>query len=123
MPSGGYLKKLSYESHYLYYRIRGGPVHAGLPMYSGRWMDIAEEVEMNLYRQHFVRKKYREETGNEPVEKLTIDFPCYRSKGQWVLNMDDDQVYELTVSGFEKFDEDYLKWLEEIVFELINQPT
>jgi hypothetical protein len=68
---------------------------------------------------------YKEETGNFPYEEEELEFMVWRSKGQWVIDISDEE--KLRLSGresmirFTRTDSDYLEWLENKVMELLTK--
>lgn len=67
---------------------------------------------------------YKSETGTSPVdeEEEVIELDVFRSRGQWILNMTDEQVMELREGlSFTRPDTDYVVWLEEKVMELLTK--
>ncbi len=68
---------------------------------------------------------YKEETGSFPVPEEELEFMCWRSKGQWVIDISDSEKMELSgresIIRFSRTDPDYLEWLENKVIELIRQ--
>ena len=67
---------------------------------------------------------YKAETGQSPGDEEEIEFEVWRSKGQWILNISDEEKFKLAGNmGFIRFnkpDYDYIKWLENKVMELIK---
>lgn len=63
---------------------------------------------------------YKEETGSFPVSEC--EFEVWRSRGQWILNISDEEKIEsFGNEGYFSFpDKDYLNWLENKVMELLN---
>jgi hypothetical protein len=68
---------------------------------------------------------YKEETGNFPVYEEELEFMVWRSKGQWVINISDEEKLQLSgresIIRFTRTDPDYLEWLENKVMELLTQ--
>jgi hypothetical protein len=68
---------------------------------------------------------YRDETGCTAVEEEEYVFTCFRSKGQWVVDISD--VERIGMFGryseivIKRADPDYVRWLEEKVMELLNK--
>lgn len=68
---------------------------------------------------------YKEETGSMPAYEEELEFMCWRSKGQWVIDISDEEKLQLSgrqsMIRFTRTDPDYLEWLENKVMELYNQ--
>jgi hypothetical protein len=70
---------------------------------------------------------YKEETGSFPVYEEELEFMCWRSKGQWVIDITDAE--RLLLFGKESLiritrpDPDYVEWLEKKVMELLTLDT
>jgi hypothetical protein len=68
---------------------------------------------------------YKEETGCTPVNEEELEFTVWRSKGQWVIDISDEQKLQLSgresIIRFTRTDPDYLQWLENKVMELLTQ--
>lgn len=70
------------------------------------------------------RHLYKSETGETPVDEIVQEFMIWRSKGQWIINITDEQ--KLSLWGQESFieitmpDRDYIKFLEDKVLELMK---
>lgn len=68
---------------------------------------------------------YKLETGNTPVDEIELEFDIWRSKGQWIIDITDEEKFSIWgnrgVIQIKKPDDDYIQWLEEKVMELINQ--
>jgi hypothetical protein len=68
---------------------------------------------------------YKNETGNTPFDEVEVEFEVWRSKGQWVLNISDAEKFDLSgrmgIISFNKPDEDYVRWLEEKLMELLSK--
>jgi hypothetical protein len=67
---------------------------------------------------------YKIETGEVPGHVVELEFGIWRSKGQWIINISDEEkmrlfgnrgIIEITLP-----DEDYIRWLEEKVMESIK---
>lgn len=67
---------------------------------------------------------YKLETGGTPVDQVELEFEIWRSRGQWIINISDEEkmrlfgnrgMIELTLP-----DADYIRWLEEKVMESIK---
>lgn len=73
-----------------------------------------------------LRMLYKAETSNAAFDEIECEFEVWRSKGQWVLNMTDAEKFDLSgrmgLIQFVKPDENYVRWLEEKVMELLNKP-
>lgn len=70
------------------------------------------------------RHLYKAETGSFPVDEVEYEFEIWRSRGQWIINMSDEEKFriwgnqgmiELTVP-----DPEYVEWLEKKVMELLT---
>ena len=72
-----------------------------------------------------LRMKYKAETSHTAYDEVECEFEVWRSKGQWVLNMSDAEKFNLSgrmgLIQFVKPDEDYVKWLEDKVMELLTK--
>lgn len=68
---------------------------------------------------------YKQETGSFPVYEEELEFMCWRSKGQWVIDISDEERLELfgrnSLIIFTRPDPDYIQWLEEKVMSLMKQ--
>lgn len=68
---------------------------------------------------------YKLETGSIPAHEIEYEFYIWRSKGQWVIDITDEEKFRIWgnrgVIEITKPDEDYVRWLEEKVMELLNQ--
>ena len=71
------------------------------------------------------RHLYKLETGEAPVDRVELEFDIWRSKGQWIIGISDEEKMRLFGNqGMIKLilpDENYLIWLEEKIMELIRQ--
>ncbi len=71
-----------------------------------------------------IRHLYKQETGCTPVHEVELEFMCWRSKGQWVIDISDEERLGLfgrqSLITFTKPDEDYVEWLENKVMELLT---
>ena len=71
-----------------------------------------------------VQHWYKEETGVFPVDEVTNEFTIWRSKGQWIVEITDEEKFHIWRNrGFIEIlkpDEDYIRWLEEKVSELMR---
>jgi hypothetical protein len=71
-----------------------------------------------------ISKLYKEETGSTCFDEIEVEFEVWRSKGQWILNIDDAEKFQLAgrfgIIRFMKPDEDYINWLEEKVLKMIK---
>lgn len=67
---------------------------------------------------------YKEETGSFPVDEEELEFMCWRSKGQWVIDISDTERLQLfgkeSLIRLTRPDPDYLEWLENKVMELLT---
>ena len=67
---------------------------------------------------------FKEETGSMPGDEEELVFMCWRSKGQWVIDISDEKKLQLSgresVIRFTRTDPDYLEWLENKVKELLT---
>jgi hypothetical protein len=70
------------------------------------------------------RHLYKQETGQCPVDEEELEFTVWRSKGQWVINIEDEEMLKLfhreSVIRFIRPDPDYVEWLENKVMELLT---
>jgi hypothetical protein len=68
---------------------------------------------------------YKEETGAYPVDEEELEFMCWRSKGQWVIDISDAERLQLfgreSLITITRTDPDYLEWLENKLIELLTQ--
>ena len=68
---------------------------------------------------------YKLETGSVPVDEFEYEFTIFRSKGRWVVEISDEEKFNIwgNQGSIEvtKQDEDYVRWLEEKVMELLTQ--
>lgn len=69
---------------------------------------------------------YKQETGSIAVVEEDMELNVFRSKGVWVLDIDDYEKMKLAgirhgIIRFTRTDPDYLQWLEEKVVELTKQ--
>lgn len=68
---------------------------------------------------------YKEETGMFPFDEEEYILTCWRSKGQWVVDISDVERLEMFGRQSEiiinRPDPDYLEWLENKVVELMNK--
>lgn len=73
---------------------------------------------MNKAELHLV---YKKDTGSSPVEEVEeVYIDVFRSKGQWILNMTDDEVMHLVNNTtITKPDSEYVEWLENKLMELL----
>jgi hypothetical protein len=73
---------------------------------------------MNKFELHLM---YKNDTGSSPVdEEEEIEIDVFRSKGQWILNMTDDEVMNLVHNTtITKPDPEYVEWLENKLMELL----
>jgi hypothetical protein len=63
---------------------------------------------------------YKNETGSYPVEGEELEFEVFRSKGQWILNITDEEMHEMGWKlRYDRSDPDYLDWLERKLMELL----
>ena len=73
-----------------------------------------------------IRNLYKKETGCSVEEdcESEIEFEIWRSKGQQIINISDEQKFNLFGNYSEisipKMGNDYITWLEEKVMEMIN---
>lgn len=71
------------------------------------------------------RLLYKKETGSMPVDEVEYEFTIWRSKGQWVVEITDEQKFSIWrnqgIIEITKPDEDYVRWLEDKVMELITK--
>lgn len=71
-----------------------------------------------------VKHLYKEETGLWPVDEEEYILSCFRSKGQWVVDISDVERLEMfgrsSEITFVRPDPDYVRWLEEKVMELLT---
>ncbi len=67
---------------------------------------------------------YRDETGCTAVDEEEYILTCFRSKGQWVVDISDVERLEMfgrfSEIRFKRPDPDYVRWLEDKVMELLN---
>jgi hypothetical protein len=68
---------------------------------------------------------YKEETGSFPVYEKVLEFEIWRSRGQWIMNITDEEKFKLWgnqgVIELTMQDQDYVDWLENKVMELLTQ--
>lgn len=68
---------------------------------------------------------YKEETGSFPVYETTMEFEIWRSKGQWIINITDEDKFRLWGNNgtieLTMPDQDYMNWLEDKVMELLTK--
>ena len=68
---------------------------------------------------------YKMETGSVPVDEFEYEFTIFRSKGQWVVEISDEEKFNIWGNQgnieITKPDRDYVRWLEEKVMELLTQ--
>jgi hypothetical protein len=71
-----------------------------------------------------VRHLYKEETGCIPIDEEELEFYCWRSKGQWVIDISDTERLGLfgreSQITFTRPDPDYVEWLENKITELLT---
>jgi hypothetical protein len=71
-----------------------------------------------------VQHLYKEETGCLPEEEVELEFMVWRSKGQWVIDISDEEKLQLfgrnSMIRITRPDSDYLEWLENKVMELLT---
>lgn len=71
------------------------------------------------------RHLYKIETGMVPVDEFEYEFTIWRSKGQWVVEISDEEKFDIWGNQgnikITKPDEDYVRWLEDKVMELLTQ--
>ena len=71
------------------------------------------------------RHLYKLETGSCPVDEIEYEFEIWRSKGQWIINITNEEKFHIWgnrgVFEITKLDEDYVQWLEEKVMERTNK--
>lgn len=71
-----------------------------------------------------IQHLYKDETGCLPGIEEELEFTVWRSKGQWVIDISDEQKLQLSgresMIRFTRTDPDYLEWLENKVTELLN---
>ena len=67
---------------------------------------------------------YKVETGRTLVDEEELEFYCWRSKGQWVIDISDTERLGLfgreSQITFTRPDPDYVEWLENKVMELLK---
>ena len=67
---------------------------------------------------------YKEETGSFPEFEETYEFEIFRSKGQWIMGITDEEKFKLfgndSTIEIETPCKDYIKWLENKIIELSN---
>lgn len=65
---------------------------------------------------------YKEEMGSFPSVEEELEFMVWRSKGQWVIDISDEEKLKLSgingVIRFERTDSEYIQWLENKIMEL-----
>ncbi len=63
---------------------------------------------------------YKIETGKDA---RWVEFGAHRSKGRWILDVDDEEMFATLGRNFciDIPDMDYIVWMEEKVLELLNQ--
>lgn len=70
---------------------------------------------------------YKAETGDCAVDEVEVEFTCWRSKGQWVIDISDEERLGLygrtSFIQFTKPDPKYIAWLESKVCELLTNKT
>ena len=72
---------------------------------------------MNKFELHLI---YKNDTGSSPIEEIEEIEIVFRSKGQWILNMTDDEVKNLVHNTtITKPDPEYVEWLENKLCELL----
>lgn len=68
---------------------------------------------------------YKQETGECPGHDIELEFEIWRSKGQWIVEITDEEKFHLWGNRgaivITKPDEDYIKWLEEKVIDLLTK--
>lgn len=63
---------------------------------------------------------YKNDTGERPVYHEETELEIWRSKGQWILNIDDQEAWEMGgLFRFDRPDPDYVEWLENKLMELL----
>jgi hypothetical protein len=71
-----------------------------------------------------VKHLYKEETGAFPVDEEELEFTCWRSRGQWVIDISDEERLQLfgrqSMITLTRPDPEYVKWLENKVMELLT---
>lgn len=71
------------------------------------------------------RHLYKEETGSFPVDEEECILTCWRSKGQWVVDISDVERLEMfgrhSEITFTRPDPDYVEWLENRIEELLKE--
>lgn len=69
-----------------------------------------------------LRMIYKADTGCSAIEAEEIELDVFRSKGQWILNMTDEEVMNLRNGlTFMRPDTDYVSWLEEKLMEFLTK--
>lgn len=70
------------------------------------------------------RHLYKLETGSCPVDEIEYEFMIWRSKGQWIVEITDEEKFNIWGNQgcieITRPDEDYVRWLEEKVMELLT---
>jgi hypothetical protein len=69
---------------------------------------------------------YKQETGMTPHDEKEYILSCFRSKGQWVVDISDVERLEMFGRQHECWinlgaDPDYVEWLENKVMELLKK--
>ena len=68
---------------------------------------------------------YKRETGDTPVDEEVMEFEIWRSRGQWIINISDEEKFKIWgnqgIIEITTPDRDYVRWLEEKVIELLKQ--
>jgi len=65
---------------------------------------------------HEIHMLYKSETGKSRWD-YDYEFDVYRSKGQWIVDTDDDTI--MGIISFPNPDPEYIEWLENKVMELL----
>ncbi len=68
---------------------------------------------------------YKDETGSFPVKEIQFELILWRSKGQWIIDISDEEKFRQFgndgIIQIPRADLDYLEWLENKVMELIRK--
>lgn len=68
---------------------------------------------------------YKQETGELPGHEVELEFEIWRSKGQWIVEITDEEKFNIWGNQgsivITKPDEDYVRWLEEKVIDLLTK--